>query len=496
MEISKKISKEKPRRYLWKNVDVEKYQRHVIIGSTIESEDTNERIVYMKDLEKRKQVYGICGECNEPGTGGRWCQPCNAKRFKDNFKNWTSGNKDIDKFIQQSQLDAVYCEKYLEWIPFENFKDVTYITKGGFSKIYSAIWPEGYIWYWDIENQKWWRQSNEKVVLKCLDNSSDMSKEFLNEVNSHLQIHLLDVIKCHGISKDPVTKNYMFVLEYCNNGNLRNYLNNYENYVDYKSKIQAFFEIARGLLDIHNAGKVHKYLHSGNILFDSNLLYISDLGMCQPANVNNDKKEENLCGVLPYLAPEVLRGYQYTKASDIYSFGIIMNEFISEESPYNDIPHDHVLAVKICKGMRPKLSQETPKLLVDLIMKCWDANPENRPTAKELYQILNKWNKEWNENSEIYSKIKEYDKLSKEKFKNRLSKRTSNDIQTHPQAIYTSRFLNFKNLPEPVNSSDLSSFYSDSIQSTSANPISECLDVQLSELDLIEIDQEENDIDE
>ena len=34
----------------------------------------------------------------------------------------------------------------------------------------------------------------------------------------------------------------------------------------------------------------------------------------------------------------------------------------------------------------------------------------------------------------------------------------SKSLQTHPQAIYTSRLLNFKNLPEPVNSSDLSSF--------------------------------------
>ena len=79
----------------------------------------------MNDLEKRKQVYGICGECNEPGTGINWCQPCNAKRFKDNFKIWTSGNKDIDEFIQQSQLNAVYYQKNLEWVPFENYKDIT-----------------------------------------------------------------------------------------------------------------------------------------------------------------------------------------------------------------------------------------------------------------------------------------------------------------------------------------------------------------------------------
>ena len=109
------------------------------------------------------------------------------------------------------------------------------------------------------------------------------------------------------------------------------------------------------------------------------------------------------------MASEVLRGYQYTKAADIYSFGIIMNEFLSEEIPFNDIPHDHILAVKICKGLRPKISEDTPKLIADLIMKCWDAKPENRPTAKELRQILKKWLYEdrHDKNSVLYSQVKE-----------------------------------------------------------------------------------------
>ena len=92
----------------------------------------------MKDLEKRKQVYGICGECNEPGTGEEWCRDCNAKRLEGNFKSWTSGNKNIDEFIQQSQINAVHRKKCLEWIPFEKFQEVNYITRGGFGKIYSA----------------------------------------------------------------------------------------------------------------------------------------------------------------------------------------------------------------------------------------------------------------------------------------------------------------------------------------------------------------------
>ncbi|RGB28588.1 kinase-like domain-containing protein [Rhizophagus diaphanus] len=473
---------------LWKYVDPYRYQVHVAI-STIDSEDADESVVFMEDLEKRKQVYGICGECKEPGTGEYWCQPCNAKRFKDNFKNWTSGNKNIDEFLQQSQLNALLYYNYIEWVPFEKFQNITYITEGGFGKIYSAEWPEGNIKYWDIENQEWYRYKDYgKYALKSLNNSSDISSDFLNEVKSYLRIHLFDIVRCFGITQNPNTKEYMMVLMYCKNGNLRNYLNNSKKYINYEGKLYMLRKIAKGLLDIHNAGIVHKDFHSGNILHNGHLLFISDLGMCQPADKQSVK--EGIYGVLPYVAPEILRGFQYTKAADIYSFGIIMNEFLSEETLYNDISHDEFLAIKICKGLRPKISEDIPKLLTDLIIKCWDAEIENRPTTKELCQILTKWN--YGDN-ELRSQIIVCNKIGEKKFESRSSKDKPKNIQTHPQAIYTSRLLNFKNLPKSVNSSDLSSCQINSdtnTQSESANPISECLDVQLSELELNEIYQD------
>ncbi|GET00549.1 kinase-like domain-containing protein [Rhizophagus clarus] len=404
---------------LWKRVFPDMHQRYAIIKSTTEPEDRDERIIYIEDLEKRRRVYGICGECDEPGTGENWCQPCNAKRFKDNFKNWTSGNKDIDELIQQSQLNAVHFKRCLEWIPFERFQNITYIAKGGFGKIYSAEWPEGIIEYWDIKKEEWHRNKNSKdfiVALKSLDNSSDISSEFINEIKSHLQIFLYDVVQCFGITQDSNTN--------------------------------------EGLLDIHNAGKVHKDFHS-----------------------------EGIFGVLPYVAPEVLRGYNYTKAADIYSFGIIMNEFLSEETPYYNIPQNAFLAMKICEGQRPTISEDIPKLLANLIIKCWDAKIENRPITKELYQILKKWDEEKkNDNTEIYFQIKESDKIRKKKFENK-----SRNIQINLQTTYSSRLLNFKNLPIPVNSLDLSSSFqlnSDndySIQSSLSIPISECLNIQLND---------------
>jgi hypothetical protein len=50
------------------------------INQDTSTEEIDGRMVYMEDLEKRIEVYGICGECNEPGTGYRWCQPCNDSR--------------------------------------------------------------------------------------------------------------------------------------------------------------------------------------------------------------------------------------------------------------------------------------------------------------------------------------------------------------------------------------------------------------------------------
>ncbi|CAB5391502.1 unnamed protein product [Rhizophagus irregularis] len=92
--------------------------------------------------------------------------------------------------------------------------------------------------------------------------------------------------------------------------------------------------------------------------------------------------------------------------------------------------------------------------------------------------------------------MREYEKFREKKLKNRSNKNKSESIKTHPQAIYTSRLLSFKNLPEPVNSSDLTSFQviSDDVPSISTILVSECFDVQLSELDLNKINQEEDNL--
>ena len=125
----------------------------------------------------------ICEECNQLNTSLDWCKACNAKHFQQNFENWTSGNVDIDKFIQDTQLSANYSSRVLEWIPYDKFCDIKYITKGGFGKVYKANWIDGYIDSWDNNNQDWVRHRSDMfVALKSLDNSKNVTLEFINEV--------------------------------------------------------------------------------------------------------------------------------------------------------------------------------------------------------------------------------------------------------------------------------------------------------------------------
>jgi hypothetical protein len=93
--------------------------------------------------------YRKCEECNQLNIYVDWCYPCNAKRFQENFPNWTSGNEYIDKFIQESQLNARNSLEILEWIPYNRLTDIKYLAKGGFSTVYKATWLDGGISHWD-----------------------------------------------------------------------------------------------------------------------------------------------------------------------------------------------------------------------------------------------------------------------------------------------------------------------------------------------------------
>ncbi|GBC30773.2 kinase-like domain-containing protein [Rhizophagus irregularis DAOM 181602=DAOM 197198] len=338
-----------------------------------------------------------------------------------------SGNKILNKFIS---------EKRLKWIPYKKFQDVVYLDKGGFGTVYKAIWLN--------------KDKNKKVVLKCLNNLNENLNEFLDEWKYHeICSGSLDIINLYGFTKDSNTPNYMVVIDYANNGNLRKNLSKVITN-DWKQRLNMLYKIISGLYEIHKQNLIHCDLHDGNILIhvkkgkkkekddvNSNLVFISDLGLCHP--VKSSLKEGEIFGIIPFMAPEILRGKPYTPASDIYSFSMIMWEFTSGISPFINRAHDLQLTLSICGGDRPEIIENTPQCYVDLMKKCWNEDPLKRPSASDVKYAIGNWifNFDYNEetNEEIKSNVMEFINAPI----------GNNDLATefHPQAHYTSRLLDF-----------------------------------------------------
>jgi hypothetical protein len=122
---------------------------------------------------------GICEKCN---------RVCNSIHFHQNFNNWTSGNNDIDKFIQNTQLSAHDdIKRALEWIPYDRllYHTIKYITDDDKfdGEVYRANWIDGCINEWDDENINWERKNqNMFVILKLLNNPEKITSEFKNKV--------------------------------------------------------------------------------------------------------------------------------------------------------------------------------------------------------------------------------------------------------------------------------------------------------------------------
>src|SRR5207237_5873461 len=116
--------------------------------SEIEKQYCRERFIYFFELKNETNKLGKpreCDKCQTTRYSDKFCEQCISLHLQRLFNTWTSGNEIIDDFIHQCQILSSLPKHILEWIPFEEFKNIKKLTKGGFSTIYTATWIKGNI---------------------------------------------------------------------------------------------------------------------------------------------------------------------------------------------------------------------------------------------------------------------------------------------------------------------------------------------------------------
>jgi len=169
---------------------------------------------------------------------------------------------------------------------------------------------------------------------------------------------------------------------------------------DWNLVLKLAIESAKAVHTLHceKPPIIHCNLKSTKLLLDTTLrVKIAGFGLSvfktRRINVTTSQPRESHC----YVAPEVFKGQGSTTKSDIFSFGIILWELATRCvvgswcQPYTDIPntkYDHIWLKAVGNGLRPTLHPTIPKQLSSLIQRCWDQNPDVRPTFNSIIAEL------------------------------------------------------------------------------------------------------------
>ncbi|XP_015115249.1 FK506-binding protein 5 [Diachasma alloeum] len=186
---------------------------------------------------------------------------------------------------------------------------------------------------------------------------------------------------CHLFCTFQTDSHLFFVMEYLNGGDLMFHIQKSGRFPEFRARFYAG-EIWSGLNFLHKKGIVYRDLKLDNVLLDfEGHIRIADFGMCK-LQIFLDRTADTFCGTPDYMAPEIIKGLKYNQAVDWWSFGVLLYEMLTGQSPFSGCDEDE-LFWSICneRPFIPRyLSQEAMDVLVALLEK--DAG--KRPMGHEI----------------------------------------------------------------------------------------------------------------
>ncbi|CAB4388044.1 unnamed protein product [Rhizophagus irregularis] len=287
----------------YKNIVIHKKEAKIIldIAKSTKSDylNDNEMNPYLdpKFLEDDSYEYDKNIDAPIPGTTNEYlnlykscCDSESNKRpsISQVFNKLEVMNKNLGAEL----INLIIEQKLVKLIDRSELTDIEKIDAGHFGIISRAIW----------------KKTNNYVVCKKLNNNESISNKpieaFLHELKMVRRLDFCQrIIRILGIILDESTKEYLFVMQYADSGNLRKYLKNRFSTLSWDDKIKLAYQITDGIKFLQGENILHRDLHSKNIVIHQGEAKIIDLGIAKSIETQTNI-HSGVMGMIAYNDPK------------------------------------------------------------------------------------------------------------------------------------------------------------------------------------------------
>ncbi|KAL8599730.1 hypothetical protein ACOMHN_031885 [Nucella lapillus] len=254
-----------------------------------------------------------------------------------------------------------------------------------------------------------WKRYNKTVAVKTLKEDTMDLKDFLEEAAIMKEMKHPNLVQLLGVcTREPP---FYIVTEFMTHGNLLDYLRS-SNKEDIGPAALMYMatQIASAMAYLEVRSFIHRDLAARNCLVaDANIVKVADFGLARLMKDDTYTAHAGAKFPIKWTAPEGLAFNRFSTRSDIWAFGVLLWELATYGmSPYPGVDLTEVYHL-LERGYRMERPPGTPADVYILMLQCWQWDPKDRPTFKEIHYLLENMFEKSSINEEVEKELEKSD---------------------------------------------------------------------------------------